>query len=367
MKKTEPNAKRWGLTLSLMLFVFAVIMTAIMISGILVYVLHKAGALDSFMERFAVIRQRAELIEGPPPHGGVPFLGQLLGLMVFSALLALALTWFFGRRALNPIRKVIDATRKVAAGEFNVQVELKGVAELEELSRSFNKMTRELASIETMRSDFVNGISHEFKTPIASIEGFAEVLQNGNLSAAEQQECLAFIISESKRLAALSTNILALSKYENTEIIAEKTIFPLDEQIRRVIALVEPRWSEKGIGIQVDMENGVAFEGNEDLTQQIWLNLLDNAIRFTPQGGKIHIALQQQNGGVRFRIQDSGIGMDAQAAARCFDKFYQADESKSKSGNGLGLAIVKRIVDLHGGVVEVRSEPGRGSAFTVIL
>lgn len=359
MKKTKLSPKRWGLTLSLMLFIFIVIALTILTIGAIIITLFRMGQLNFIAEQ--------EHEPGGPGGPGGRFLFGLLQLLLFSGLLSFSISWFFGKRALNPLRKLISAIRQVAAGDFSVRVELKGLDELRELSQSFNKMTQELASIETMRSDFVNSISHEFKTPIASIEGFAEVLQKGNLSPAEQQECLAFIISESKRLAALSTNILALSKYENTEIIAEKAVFLLDEQIRRVIVLTEPRWTEKGIDIQVDMEDGVAFEGNEDLTQQIWLNLLDNAIRFTPQGGEIHIALQKQNGRVHFRIQDSGIGMDEHAMARCFDKFYQADESKSKSGNGLGLAIVRRIVDLHGGVVEVQSEPGQGSAFIVIL
>lgn len=228
-------------------------------------------------------------------------------------------------------------------------------------------MTQDLASIETMRSDFVNVISHEFKTPIAAIEGFAEVLQNGNLSTEEQQECLGFIIAESKRLATLSTNVLALSKYENTNIITEKSVFSLDEQIRRVIALTEPKWSGKGIETYVDIEDDIAFEGNEDLTQQIWMNLLVNAIKFSPRGSNIDIALRRQGNAICFTIQDEGLGMDEQAQAHCFDKFYQADESQSGSGNGLGLAIVKRIVELHSGTIEVRSEPEQGSTFTVML
>jgi signal transduction histidine kinase len=165
----------------------------------------------------------------------------------------------------------------------------------------------------------------------------------------------------------LSTNVLALSKYENTEIIGEKAVFSLDEQIRRVIALTGPKWSEKGIDLHVDMEDDVAYEGNEDLTQQIWLNLLANAINFSPRGSVIDIQLRRQGNTICFTIQDEGVGMDEQAQAHCFDKFFQEDESQSGPGNGLGLAIVKRIVELHGGVVDVRSAPAQGSEFTVIL
>jgi len=354
-KKQKTKSRRWNLTLSLMLFVFGVITVALLAAGAIILALHQADLVTILAE------------QGPVFFSRLPLVRILLQLMLFSGLLALALTWFFSKLALNPIRKVIAATRKVAAGDFSVQVQLKGVQELAELSQSFNKMTQDLASIETLRSDFVNVISHEFKTPIAAIEGFAEVLQNGNLSEEEQQECLSFIISESKRLATLSTNVLALSKYENTEIIGEKTVFSLDEQIRRVVALIEPKWSGKGIEIYVDMEDDVVFEGNEDLMQQIWLNLLVNAIKFSPRGSVVDIRLRRQGDAICFTIQDEGVGMDEQAQAHCFDKFYQEDESQSGLGNGLGLAIVKRIVELHNGAVEVQSAPAQGSKFTVIL
>jgi len=366
MKKAKLIPRRWGLTLSLMLFIFIVISVTMLMFGAIIFTLFKTGQLDFMMEQFPEPEHGA----GGPGGPGFPagrFFMMLLQLLLFSGLLSFPISWFFGRRALNPLRKVIDATRNVAAGDFDVRIHLKGLGELQELSQSFNKMAQELASIETMRSDFVNSISHEFKTPIAAIEGFAEVLQNGDLTPVEQQECLAFIISESKRLAALSTNILTLSKYENTEIVAEKTVFLVDEQIRRVIALTEPSWSAKGIDIQVDMEDDVTFEGNEDLTHEIWLNLLDNAIKFTPQGGTISIRLQRRKDGIRFIIQDIGIGMDERTRARCFDKFYQADVSKSKTGSGLGLAIVKRIIELQNGSVVVQSKPRQGSTFIVTL
>lgn len=360
MKKIKPISKRWGLTLSLMLFIFLVIAVAMLTIGTIIFILFRSGRLSFGPDQFP------EQEHGRGFPGGRFVIG-LLELLAFSGLLSFPLSWFFGRQALNPMRKVIDAISRIAAGDFSVRVELRGVGELRELSQSFNKMAQELTSIETMRSDFVNSISHEFKTPIASIEGFAELLQAGNLSHEEQQECLSYIILESKRLAALSTNILALSKYENTEIIADKSVFPVDEQIRRVVVLTEPKWSAKGLEIHMDMEEDIRFEGNQDLTYDIWLNLLDNAIKFSPQGGKISIRLARHNRGIRFSIQDSGIGMDEQAQARCFDKFYQADASKAKAGNGLGLSIVQRVVELHGGTVEVKSKPGQGCCFVITL
>ena len=168
---------------------------------------------------------------------------------------------------------------------------------------------------------------------------------------------------ESERLATLSTNVLNLSKYENIEIMPDKKAFRLDEQIRRAIVLTEPKWAEKNITITVEMSE-IIFDSNEDLTQQIWLNLLDNAIKFSNQNGTIIIRLENLNGGIRFTIQDDGIGMSEETKARVFDKFYQGESSRARAGNGLGLAVVKRITELCGGKIEIESKAGEGSMFS---
>lgn len=227
-------------------------------------------------------------------------------------------------------------------------------------------MTQELSTIETLRTDFVNNFSHEFKTPIVSIRGFAKLLEENTLSEEERREYLDIIITESERLAALSTNVLMLSKYENLEIIVDIEPFRLDEQIRKTIVLMEPKWSAKEITVNVELDK-VIYRGNEDLTQQIGLNLLDNAIKFSYQGGLINITLINVNDEIRFIIQDDGPGMDNQTKAHIFDKFYQGDTSHSNVGFGLGLPLVKRILKLCGGDVIVQSEIGKGSIFTVVL
>ena len=358
---------RKKLTFSLMLFVFAVVSAAMLFASTVVLIVYKSGLLASLLKDVMELEQyQREMGMGINISPGVRLFIGLLEMMLFSIVMALALTWFFGRRALDPLRKVIDATRQVAAGDFNVRVQLKGVGELQELSQSFNKMAQELASIETMRGDFINNISHEIKTPLMSLRGFAKLLRDGDLTPGEREEYLNIIITEAERLAALSTKTLTLSKYEHVEILADRAPFRLDEQIRRTVALAEPLWAAKEIDADVELEE-VTFNGNEDLTQQIWMNLLDNAVKFSPRGGKIRIRLRRQDDGIVFTIQDQGIGMESREQARCFDKFYQSDASHANAGNGLGLAIVKRIVELHGGSVEVRSAPGQGSTFTVHL
>ena len=352
MKIAKEMRKRWGLTFSLALFVFLVMMGAFFLSGVIAVILHAGGLLTFPVGEMAGRR-------------GDPFFALFI-LIAFCLLLGTTLTVFFSNKALKPIRRVIDATRRVAAGDFSVRVDIKGIYELEELSSSFNKMAQELSSIETLRSGFVNDFSHEFRTPIVSLRGFAKLLKDDNLTKAEREEYLNVIISEAERLAALSTNVLNLSKYENIEIIPNKFPYRLDEQIRRAVVMMEPKWSAKDIEMDVEMDE-IIFEGNEDLTQQIWLNLLDNAVKFSNQGGTIRVTLVKVPQGVQFVIADGGLGMDQATVARIFDKFYQRDPSRAQAGNGLGLAIMKRIVDLCHGWIDVRSEPGRGSEFTVFL
>jgi Signal transduction histidine kinase len=339
--------KHLNLAISLVIFVFFVMAVTFVIVGGTAVLLQHFGVV-SLQERYRI-----------------PFT-PLLFLIFICILLGTALTWFFGKKALNPIKKVIAATHKVAAGDFNVKVDLKGIGELEELSQSFNKMTSELASLETLRSDFVNNFSHEFKTPIVSIRGFAKLLRENNLTEPERIEYLDIIISESERLAQLSSNILDLSKYENTNIISEKTRYRLDEQLRRIIVLLEPKWSAKEITVNVELDE-IIYSGNEDLMQRLWLNLIDNAIKFSYNGGCINISLKLSVNGIEFIIEDEGIGMSEQTIAHIFDKFYQGDTSRSRCGNGLGLTLAKRIVDLCGGKISVKSDVGKGSIFTVVL
>ena len=348
--------KRLGLTFSLVLFVFLVMFSAMLLGGLLVLILHFTGVVELWR------LSNAEMPE--PTHFGTVRI--ILSMMIFSTFLGTAIAAFFGKKILKPIRKVVDATKKIAQGDFDVHVDIKGAYELEELSQSFNKMAHELSSIGTLRSDFINNFSHEFKTPIVSIRGFAKLLQDGNLSEEDKKEYLDIIIAESERLSALSTNVLNLSKYENIEIISDKLEFRLDEQIRKAIALTEPKWSAKDITVDVKMEE-ITLNANEDLTQQIWLNLIDNAVKFTGKSGNITIRLNKWNGGFRFTIEDNGIGMSDETQAHIFDKFYQGDTSRKKSGNGLGLTIVKRITELCGGKICVESELGRGSKIIIKL
>jgi len=346
--------KGWGLSLSLVLYVFAVMLAGMLLAVIIVSILDWTALIYIWDEQ-----RWGQLGTHRPVR-------MLVYMAASSSFLGAAIAAFFSTTALKPIHQIIEATRKIAVGDFSVRVKGQGIRELDELSQSFNKMARELSSIEILRSDFVNNFSHEFKTPIVSIRGFAKLLKDGDLSEEEKREYLEIIIMESERLAALSTHILNLSKYEAMEIVAEKAVFPLDEQIRRVIVLAEAKWMAKHINIQIEMEE-IMYNGDENLMQQIWINLVDNAIKFSKPEGNINVNLAVVGESVHFSIQDDGIGIDEESRLHIFDKFYQGDTSHRQAGNGLGLAMVKRIVELCNGTISVESYNGKGSIFIVTL
>lgn len=347
-KKTRLN-----LAITLVLFVLAILLLTFFVVGIIFFSLRYFGVIT------------LPLQDNHNPDGN-PIFAFFALLLLLCTIIGTALTAFLSKKALNPIRIIIDATKNIASGNFDVHLDIKGIGELEELSENFNKMAHELSTIETLRADFVNSFSHEFKTPIVSIRGFAKLLKENNLREEEKQEYLDIIIVESERLSELSTNVLNLSKYESIQIITDKQPFRLDEQVRRAIALFEQKWLSKNIEINVHLDE-IIFIGKADLTQQIWINLLDNAIRFTDENGHINIRLCEWNAQIRFVIEDDGIGIEKQAIEYIFDRFFQGDSSHKTKGNGLGLALVKRIVNLCDGNIEVQSELDKGSKFIVSL
>lgn len=350
-KKTNRNThnrhKSWNnLALMLVGFVFIIMMFSVLFICIVAFVMAKLNVF---------------------PFSNEPRIFKLIiALLIMSIFVGTILAALFSNKSLNPIRRLISAIHEVANGNFDVRVELDGPDEVQELAVSFNKMAQELSSIETLRNDFINNFSHEFKTPIVSILGFAKLLKKENLDTNEYNEYIDIIISESERLTNLSNSVLNLSKVENQRIVTEKKQISLDEQIRRIILLLEPKWSKKSIEINVELDS-VTINSSEELLQQMWINLLDNAIKFTSEGGKINITLMDVEDVVVYKISDNGCGMNEDTKLHLFDKFYQGDESHSKEGNGLGLSLVKRIVELCNGTIKVKSKFGMGTTFTITI
>ncbi len=290
----------------------------------------------------------------------------LLSAVAAALLLGTIISSFTGKRFLRPIRELCSATEEVAKGNFAVRVEVPRNIEMGRLCSNFNQMTHDLSRIETLRSEFTSNVSHEFKTPLASIKGFASLLQQGGLSDEERCEYAGIIVEESERLSRLSSSILRLTKLENTDRISDCSEIELDEQIRRCILLFDHQWSGKNIDINIELEPVTVYSSAE-LLQEVWTNLLSNAIKFTPEGGQIDVRLTPLLDTVQVEIEDSGCGMDKETAERIFEKFYQGDRSHSSEGNGLGLPLVKRILQLCRGSIAVSSIPGEGTCFTVTL
>lgn len=288
-------------------------------------------------------------------------------LMLFCIFLGMV----FGRLAsslvLSPITRLGKAMETVSKRDFSVRLETKSlITEVRDIYDNFNLMTSELGAVEELQTNFVSSVSHEFKTPINAIEGYAMLLQEKNIPAEEQEEYVNKILFNTKRLSELVGNILLLSKLENQAIPAKKEPFRLDEQIRRAILLLESKWSAKDILFDIDLEETV-FNGAEGLLLHIWVNLIDNAVKFSENGGSIKMTLRNKKEAAVFSIEDNGCGISEEDINRIFNRFYQSDSSRKNEGSGLGLALVKQIAELCGGTVEVKSVLGKGSRFTVTL
>lgn len=302
----------------------------------------------------------AHLLKVPPE--GMPFLIFGSSSLVVGTFLAV----LFSHRPLAPLREFERAIERIADGDFSVRVQLKGESELAALGDKFNHMAEELGSVELLRSDFVNNFSHEFKTPIVSIRGFARALKWDDLSEAERQEYLNIIISESERLSDLSTNVLYLSKLEQQSILTDRRRFNVSEQIRLAVALLDSKWASRRVEFDLDADE-VFFTGSADLLKQVWINLLDNAIKFSPEGGTVGVYVRESADALTVGIRNDGVPISDECAAHLFDKFYQGDRSHTTQGSGLGLTIARRIVALHGGTIRLLRPTDGGNLFEASL
>jgi signal transduction histidine kinase len=266
------------------------------------------------------------------------------------------------RGIVKPIKKLSNASREVASGKFDVKVEIKNQDEIGRLAVDFNTMVQEIGSIDKMRREFVSNVSHEFRTPITSVRGFAKLISENADDTAAVKEYGDAIVRESERLIALSSNLLRLSELD-TKTIHNESEFLLDEQLRQVVLTLEPQWEPKNIEFNIDLP-AISFKGDEELLYQVWLNLIQNAIKFSPDSGVIKMELNQIGASVRVTITDSGVGISEEELPRIFDRFHKGSAS---SGNGLGLAIAQKIVEFAGGTIWAESEVGRGTSFTAAL
>ena len=268
---------------------------------------------------------------------------------------------------LKPIKKLCASMKRVAEGDFSIRLKKHSkVKEIGALNRSFNTMVDELGATEVLQTDFVSNVSHEIKTPLNAIEGYATLLQDADSTEEERKKYTEKILFNTRRLSELVGNVLILSKLESGAVDISEDVYRLDEQIRESIMLLEHKWVEREIEFDIDLEE-VKHRGDKKLLYHVWNNLISNAIKFSPHGGLVTIRLSNTEDGIIFTVDDCGPGIDESAQKHIFDKFYQADSSHKQEGNGLGLSMVKRILDMFGGKISVENLPESGCRFQVIL
>lgn len=274
---------------------------------------------------------------------------------IAGIIMGFILSFILGRYFLKPVNKLVDGLTMLSSGNYKTRIDYKQDGYLSPIYKSFNNLAAELEKTEILRSDFINSFSHEFKTPISSINGLISLIKKGNLSQKKQNEYLDIIAEETNRLSEITTNILNLTKYESQGILTDKTTFNLSEQIRTCVLLLEKKWSAKNLALFIEFDE-YNIVGNEDMLKQVWTNILDNAVKFADKGGRLTVRIRCESDTLYTEIENTGSEIKEEDLQRIFNKFYQADSTHTKEGNGIGLSIVKSIVDLHGGNVKVFSE-----------
>lgn len=295
--------------------------------------------------------------------------------ILYWGMIAVGLT-LFARREIRriyeePMHMLAEATERVAGGDFSVYVPTLHTSDkldyLDIMIMDFNKMVEELGSIETLKTDFVSNVSHEMKTPLAIIKNYAEMLRMEHVSEEQRKEYAKSVESAAMRLSDLIGNILKLNKLENQRITPDIKVYDVCRQLCECILQFEEVWDEKGIELETEIEDVAMIRADASLMELVWNNLLSNAVKFTEPGGQVTVFQTSDEKYIRIFISDTGCGMSRESMERIFDKFYQGDTSHSKEGNGLGLALVQRVLELMDGEIQVASEEGKGSTFTVVL
>lgn len=328
----------------LSIIIFTTMSFTIILMGLAAVFLIKYGIIDKNNWKFGII---------------------ILGFV--SILVGTLVSRIISRNQIKTVVDISNATKEVIKGNFDITLDENiRATEIRTMIQNFNVMIKELGNTELFRNDFIENVSHEFKTPLSAIEGYATLLQKKDISEKKQIEYTNKILFNTKRLSSLAGNILLLSRLENQENEIKREKYSLDEQIREIILLLETEWTNKNIDLDIDLES-IDYYGNRELLAQVWLNILGNAIKFVETNGTIRVLLYNSKNSVTVSVEDNGMGMSPEVMQRIYEKFYQGDRSHSTSGNGLGLALVKRIVDLHQGNIQVSSEEREGTVFLVEL
>lgn len=291
----------------------------------------------------------------------------IFALLICSIAISTSLVRGLGNRIIfRSLRPIIDAFEAVANGDFTQRLDPPKEKETAEICEGFNEMVNKLGKNELLAGDFVSNVSHQFRTPLASIRGYAQLLESGNLTEEERLECVSVIGEKALSLSDLVNDILEFSRLENQSAALSKEIFKLDEQLRKCILSMETQMTEKNLEVDFSLCT-LDFYGNKELLAEVWNNLLENAIKFSNDNGVIGVKLETKDSCAVITVSDEGIGMDDDTKERLFERFYRSSYAQGMSGCGLGMSIVKNIVEKHDGKIFVESELGKGSTFIVEL
>ena len=350
IKRIKEKTSRMSLTLAFSIFVFAILLSAIALTALGLWLLTKAGVIVN--------------VDGELQLGQV-----ILFMSLISLIIGGISTFFSSRLPLKPVNEIINKMNRLAAGDFKTRLgfgnTMSAHPAVKELTTSFNTMAEELENTELLRNDFINAFSHEFKTPIVSITGLANLLESGDITEEQRVQYARAIREESMRLSSMASNVLCLTKVENQTILTDVSRFNISEQVRSAVLLLEEKWTGKNIDLQLDFDEYM-IEANEEMLMQVWINLIDNAVKFVPRCGTVELEVYDTGDNLCVKVSNTGNDIPLEKQEKLFAKFYQADESHTTQGNGIGLAIVKRIVELHKGSVSVKSANGI-TTFTVML
>lgn len=295
------------------------------------------------------------------------FLYVTLEFCVVTLLISVVMCVILLYRTTKLAKKINDAITRISSGDFSARVDYKTQnPDINAICHNFNRMAEELSSLAVLNNEFVANFSHEFKTPIVSVKGYAELLLDSDNLTAEQKQYLKIIIEESTRLSVLSDSALVISRLDSNSVCGKKERFLVDQNISECILLFDNKLSQKNININLQLDS-FYIVAERNLVKEIWINLLANAIKFTPEGGNVTITAREIQDYAFVTVSDSGKGIEKGESLKIFERGYQIKSEHKQSGMGMGLAIAKRIVELHGGTIHAETAFGGGAQFVVKL
>lgn len=321
--------------------------------GLIVFSQALSTVLEYFLLRFGMVEDK-----------NFTFFQSALLVGSVSVIIGTLLSWFAGRYVLRPFSKLLKGMSSLSDGRYDTRLSpSRGI--YHRAYEEFNTLAGELEKVQILRSDFINNFSHEFKTPLVSMQGLVGLMKNKRLPEEKQREYLTIIEEEIKRLSLLTTNVLHMTRLDAQSILTDVAPYNLSEQLRTCLLMLEKSWADKSLSLSITDEE-IMLTASEDLMKQVWLNLLDNAIKYSPAEGTLGVEISKREGCIVARILNEGPEIPQEEREEIFDKFYQSDRVGEKKGNGIGLSVVRRIIELHGGSVHSLRE-GAYTVFEVRL